>query len=858
MKKLLTMAAILAINYGASAQANYWKFGSTYFNCNTGAVASAPTSTVDLDATTFAVPGLCNAYYRASWDLVLSGPHYTALRIYDVSANPYGHPFNGTGDVFSLINDGSYYSGTSVAVAPIKNGTRKIYATYSNLIKVWTVNGDGTISGPTTLYTHAGSDFTDSRTETEVSSDGKYLLINSLGSPNSFLRLFDLTTNTLTNYAVPGTSSIAGFEYVASWSATPRLYVSYNDCTPGFGSASGDIGFGYFNVGTPGTLNSLSAPSGTNIKGFGFSEIELAKNGNLYLAYNSSLLTPLTTSAPLYSLTSAGVWGTVSSLSIPFGSTGNWGYALQKQIDGENYDAAAYTTPTVVAASVKVNGTTAMTSPSPLVPTVYTCIPDYLTLEADISGLMSEYELTFTKGTISGFSFIATSGVPTYTYVKTGHSGSLSGYIVSGSTPLASWGECDWKIDIKPKSACGSSSVQPVYIKFRYPTTVASTTNIKGVAGSTTPLYSASPVYRCGTEPWLMDYTIAGLGTNGYDVRVTKGDITPSNAFVADGAAIPVTKGAFSYGGSGVFTISLFSSFVDPAWVGSDWKVEVTPRSICGTPTATLVSYFKTRNASATIDYLIRSQYCTSGTQPRTTTVGGIATLGAVSTPVCSQGNLGAISAGFYPPTVTTTPSVPTNFNVKVEEVDATGAPLTVPNVIVDYTNSTLPVQPYYDMAPYIFTPTNASYFLKNYPTVAGSKIFKLTVGITTTECGLTAAHSYFKILDDGVRAPYAGGAFWRTTEEGTIVSTAFTEVNIMPNPAKNNVKVSWNVEENSAKNAVFVLLDVLGKEVLHQQWSEQKGSNEQNINIELLPSGVYLYKLQTGETIKSGRLIKQ
>ncbi|MFA6150868.1 MAG: T9SS type A sorting domain-containing protein [Chitinophagaceae bacterium] len=886
MKKILTIAALLAINYGAYAQANYWKFGSTYFDCNSGVVASAPTSTVDLDAATFAVPGLCNTYYKASWDFMWGPPHYTALHLYDVSANTSGHPFSGTGDVYTLIDDGSYYSGTSVAVAPIKNGTRKIYATYSNLIKVWTVNGDGTISGPSTLYTHPGSDFTDSRTETEVSSDGKYLLINSLGSPSSSLRLFDLTTNTLTNYPLPGVSGITGFEYVASWSVTPRLYVSYNDCDLYGGSAANNIGLGYFEVGTPGTLNSVSPPSGVNIKGFGFSEVELAKDGKLYIARNTSHVLPLTSAATLYSLTSGGTWGTVASLSIPFGSTGNWGYALQKQIDGENYTTAAtYPTPTVIPITVKLNGAIGFTGPSLSVATVYSCIPDFLTLEADISGLMSGYELTITKGTLTSSSFISSGS--SFTYVKAVHSGSLSGYIVTGSTPMASWGECDLKLEIKPKSACGGSSVHTVYYKFRYPPTVASTTNIKSVAGSTTPLYSASPVYRCGSEPWLMDYTITGLGTNGYDVTVTKGEITLGNAFVADGAAIPVTKGAFSYGGSGVFTISLFSSFVDPAWVGSDWMVEVTPRSICGATTETLVRYFRTQNASVMANYFAyRTKPAGSGfidnnkplqtTPSITSSMPSGATLTAFKTALAgATGWAGATTVGINDIDV----DAGAIWSLKVYEVDGTtGIRMQISGVDVPNACYYEGVDDYSGLLQFSdfsrgFKPSSAStgyvdlstgyldgytYFDEYYEWAMGVSTAELTAFSAKTWCtefsvtnstGCTVVNKgFFRIASTSL----TNGKGAKTTDQQLEDKEILDEISLYPNPASGliSIKVPHTREPASIR-----LMDNTGR-LLQLQNSLHSGKNE--LNIEHLSSGIYFYEINVNNTIKRGKLVKQ
>jgi len=380
------------------AQANYWNLGSTYFNCNTGTTSSAPSNIVDLDASAFTVPGICQAYYRAGWINTFGPPHGNALIITDVSANTFGHPFNGTSDRYTLINDGYAHTGASVAAAPLEsNGTRKIYATYDNLIQSWTIYADGTVSGPTTLYTYAPGTTFDARVPTEVSADGNYLVINALAGPTGSVILFNLATNTPAVYPSP-IGWITGFEYVTGWSVAPRIYISYNNL---WFNPSGTGGFGYFDLGNTATFNNITTPpSGTNIKGFGYTDIEKAKNGNLYLVYNPTLSMSVSDPGTLYSYSSGGTWAVVPSVSITYGQYSNWGYYIQTQIDGENYNIATYPSPAII--SLSTNGIGGSSTPSYTgTPTVFRCNSGPVNVSSFVTGMMSYYDITVTTGSIS-------------------------------------------------------------------------------------------------------------------------------------------------------------------------------------------------------------------------------------------------------------------------------------------------------------------------------------------------------------------------------------------------------------------------------------------------------------------------
>jgi hypothetical protein len=397
LKILVCCTALLAGTTQLFAQANYWKFGSTYFNCTSGTVSGTPSNPVDLDASAFTVPGICQTYYRVNWVNIFGPPHRNALIISDISANTSGHPFNGSGDQYTLIDDGALHGGPSVAVAPLAaDGSRKIYATYDNVIKSWTVSADGYITGPTTLYTYSSGTAFDSRTLTEVSSDGNYLLIKPLSGG---MILFNLSSNTPTTYPSP-TGTIIGYEYVTGWSVNPRIYISYNNM---WFNPTGGGGFGYYDLGNTSTFNAVtSLPSGIfDPRGFGFTDIEKAKNGNLYLAHNPGLSTSISNPGPLYSFSSAGAWAAVPSVSITSGQFSNWGYYIQVQIDGENYNTATYPAPSII--SFNLNGFSGTSTPNyTSTPVIYRCSAGALfSINALVSGMLRSYTISVRTGNIN-------------------------------------------------------------------------------------------------------------------------------------------------------------------------------------------------------------------------------------------------------------------------------------------------------------------------------------------------------------------------------------------------------------------------------------------------------------------------
>lgn len=102
----------------------------------------------------------------------------------------------------------------------------------------------------------------------------------------------------------------------------------------------------------------------------------------------------------LYSYSSTGIWTAVPSVSITYGQFSNWGYYIQTQIDGENYNISTYPAPSIV--SLSVNGITGSSTPSFTgTPTVYRCSGGPINVTSLVSGSLSYYDITVTIGTIS-------------------------------------------------------------------------------------------------------------------------------------------------------------------------------------------------------------------------------------------------------------------------------------------------------------------------------------------------------------------------------------------------------------------------------------------------------------------------
>jgi len=210
---------------------------------------------------------------------------------------------------------------------------------------------------------------------------------------------------------------IAGYEYVPAsiTGSNDRLYVSSHNATSPY---AGGITYYDFHSGSgPTTPYTYGVPSV-----FGFTEIELAKNGLLYFAYNPSYSSGFVSGAGnLYyfdpSLPS-------SSSPVQAASGGevstyyNWGYYIQRQIDGENYDVTDYS---VSAAQWDIEG---VIQPNwSTINNLYIC-DGVLMLNALINSYHTSFSIIVENGTITP---------PFYTFTASGTQFSPSPLTINGS-----------------------------------------------------------------------------------------------------------------------------------------------------------------------------------------------------------------------------------------------------------------------------------------------------------------------------------------------------------------------------------------------------------------------------------------
>lgn len=494
----------------SSAQANYWNLGSGYFDCTSGAASPTPSAITDVYPDAFAVPGLCNTYYRVYWQNAnLATPHFNYLTLFDVSSNPAGHPLNSLwpANQTDLINTGTTHAGNSVAVAPLStSGDRSIFAVEDGKITQFTVYSNGTVSTATTFY--SGSLQFDNNIPAEVSADGKYLICVD-GSEN--ICMFDIPTGSMTAYIVPpavnttGLAHIAGFEYDDKWpSLGTRLYVSYNDHNA-WPSPAG--GIGYFDLATSTFATVPNYPSGLSDYDFGFTEIEYAKNGKLYMAERNA--------GTIYSYDNAGNWNGVATVWASRTARNGVDKYLETQIDGEDYDAAYYGAPSITGLP-SISGTSSALSPM-YASTAYRCPNGSLVLQAPVVGLMANTTFNITPGVITGNSFLATSG--TFSVSQSG-TGAILLYDL-GQVPQLDGYTGALRIAINLSGPCGNGSTQVYYIKIQN-TTVSLDFDFIPHSGIPIPS-SATPAVVGATTGALTNISTitSGVGTiTSYNIEV--------------------------------------------------------------------------------------------------------------------------------------------------------------------------------------------------------------------------------------------------------------------------------------------------------------------------------------------------
>lgn len=339
----------------------------------------------------FSIPGICKRYFSIVWGNVMGTPSYNRLMLQQLDAS------NSTAitslSTSILISDGTMHQGTAVAIAPLSaDGSRKVYIADNYSLKSITIDSNGSYSS---IGTEAALPaLVDDRTPMEVSPDGKKIV---MVHQNFSASVYDITSKTFSTLgSFPTRTVISGLEYVP-YAGGDRIYMSYH-------TSGGTAGIGYVTLAAPSVLiNGLtSIPGSTAGYGYGYTEIERGRDGKLYFAYHPNYALGYITIGDigkLYSMDPAN--GVVNAVNIGVTQvnvntlTSNWGYFIQSQIDGENYNAANYylepslnvanatSTPTVLADLYICNGT--------------------LPINTTIKGLHTGYTVTVVTGSAQYF-----------------------------------------------------------------------------------------------------------------------------------------------------------------------------------------------------------------------------------------------------------------------------------------------------------------------------------------------------------------------------------------------------------------------------------------------------------------------
>ncbi|HOV11599.1 MAG TPA: M43 family zinc metalloprotease [Bacteroidales bacterium] len=95
----------------------------------------------------------------------------------------------------------------------------------------------------------------------------------------------------------------------------------------------------------------------------------------------------------------------------------------------------------------------------------------------------------------------------------------------------------------------------------------------------------------------------------------------------------------------------------------------------------------------------------------------------------------------------------------------------------------------------------------------------------------------------------------WRTNKE-IVIDEPDTPQDIMiyPNPANDNVKVTYNAKNNS--DVQIVVYDISGRMINTSSYQATKGLNNYSLNVSTLAKGIYVLSLNNGSTILNHKLI--
>jgi hypothetical protein len=103
---------------------------------------------------------------------------------------------------------------------------------------------------------------------------------------------------------------------------------------------------------------------------------------------------------------------------------------------------------------------------------------------------------------------------------------------------------------------------------------------------------------------------------------------------------------------------------------------------------------------------------------------------------------------------------------------------------------------------------------------------------------------------------PISNGGNQRQVLENTLTGGDAAQNAVYPNPAKSYIDVVYRYQNEKANTVVLEIRDMMGRIVLTENISN---ANMQRVNIEKLPTSVYLYRIiEDGVAKAEGKLTKQ
>ncbi len=84
--------------------------------------------------------------------------------------------------------------------------------------------------------------------------------------------------------------------------------------------------------------------------------------------------------------------------------------------------------------------------------------------------------------------------------------------------------------------------------------------------------------------------------------------------------------------------------------------------------------------------------------------------------------------------------------------------------------------------------------------------------------------------------------------------SSPVQEVRLYPQPARGTATLE--IKSTLSEDGTLEILDLLGRQVLREPWTQLQSTTTRSVDIRTLPSGVYVYRVTFGPHVATGRLV--